>query len=1288
MSAPFVLTQNQLAIWLDQSAHPDSALYNIGGCLAIYGDIRHDLINRALQQLIVENDALRTHMRLFDEQPCQVVSPCFQYALPFYDFSSAIDAEQTAERWLEKCFQSPFSLASDSVYWQMALIKITPSHHVLLTQYHHLIADGWSTKIIIDRLTELYNALYFESISPAVKQIPYEDFVADEQEYTRSAAFERDQLFWHESLNGLPEPLFKHKYSQHSALQIPKAIIHRFTLSRVFYAQLNSWASDRQVTTYHLLLTGLCLYFSRTQQQSVFTLGIPGLNRRGARFKKLVGMCASISPLVVALESSDSLHSLVKKMSVAILKTHKHQRYPLTAIHKRLNALKRKRDPLFDIVFSYERQDYSRALGDANVQARQFFSGVARYPFAVTICEFNDEHDVEIVFEGAENYFSAEDLRLLAGRFRHVLQQFLLDPDCKAADVDLLPDSEKQILFNQFNRPPEVPEFNSVISQFQSWVQQTFYATALSLHGRQYNYLELDRRSDCLAKHLSLCPVMPGQRVAVCMPRSLETIIALLAILKLRAVYLPIDADFPIAKIQALLQQSQPRALLTLSDIYQRFCPLHDCVLAVDDVTESVLEVETAHDPLLAADLAYILYTSGSTGEPKGSEITHAALAARLLWLQKVFAIQPHENVGQSIQTHFDPSLIEIFLALTSGARLVLAPWQRMTPESFAEFVIHENINALALVPASLRALTQGLAGMPRHQLRIACCGGEILPTRLAKAFMQATGAKLFNVYGPTEATILATAWACHDDDESPLPIGRPVDYTQIYITDDNLKLLPLGVTGEIVIAGEGVAKGYFRQPELSARAFVANSFHPLGNRLVYKTGDYGYITPEGWLYFSERVDRQVKISGYRIELAEIELALMRHAHVLQAAVTAVSVKDPVRTILVAHVVSDIIDYPALQKELSSFLRSQLPDYMLPKLINVLDELPLTNLGKIDYKHLPVPDFTLLPKMRQQAQTALEIELLSIWCEVLQQQELGIDDSFFELETDSLTAISLLNRIEKRMGRQLSIAFLMAYPTVATQAEYFTQIQAPLHWEVLSTLTQQSSDIHVYLAASGHGDQLRFQRLAATLEGKCVLHVLYPPAELASGEVSISAIAQRYAEAITKQKQEIIYLAGFSIGGVTALETARLLECQGISIRKLLLLDSVFPYWPLRSTWLFKALQWIAYWKPLKKISLNGRFLHNILSDPGIALQIQGLGCHELQAFMGQTVLIPTLGMQYWLPWSFWGWRKLLANLVVAPALPGLHGAMFRESHLPQLAERIRVEIMSQELGHQSHSDT
>jgi len=1278
MSSLFALTQNQLAIWLDQSVHADCELYNIGGCLDILGDVRYDLMNRALQQLIAENDALRLHVCVIDGQPFQTIQKNLQFTLPFHDFSATIDADDVVEQWLMQQFQRPFSLEQDAVYWRMALVRIAPTRHALLTQYHHLIADGWSTKIVIDRVTDLYNALYFERVVSPAELISYADFVAREADYARSSAFDRDLAFWDETLSRLPEPLFQQKAGRVDALRMPKAKanVHRFTLSRTFYTQLHAWAALQQVTTYHLLLTGLCLYFSRTMQQSAMIVGIPGLNRRGARFKKVLGMCASMSPLVIEYDSNATLQSLVKQTSVTIQNVHKHQRYPLTAIQKRLAVLKCKRDPLFDLVFSYERQEYSQSLGDAPVQARQFFSGVARYPFAVTVCEFHDERDIEVVFEGAENYFSAVDLALLAERYQHVLQQFVTHPDCLASRIDLLPDAEKVLLFNHFNQPPIIPVFNSVLEGFNHWVQHTPDAIALSQQLRRYSYLELDRRSNALASRLLQWNIEPGDILAVCMPRSMETIVALLAIFKLRALYLPIDADLPVARIRALLDQSQATGFLILGIDDVRLASLHERTLNIDEIADIGPTVLAVQSRIQADDLAYILYTSGSTGEPKGSEISHAALSARLMWLQQTFAIQTHEKVGQSIQTHFDPCLIEIFLSLTSGSELVLAPWQRMTPESFADFVVTNHINVLALVPASLRALVQGLENVPGHDLRIACCGGEVLPSSLAKAFIRTTGARLLNVYGPTEATILASAWECQDDDESPLPIGRPIDYTQIYIVDENLQLLPLGVVGEIVIAGEGVARGYFRNPELTAKAFLLNPFPRAGQHLLYKTGDYGYISAEGYLYFSERIDRQVKISGYRIELAEIEHALMRHASVQQAAVTAIGLQHPVRTVLVAYVVSDVADRKAMPHILSSFLRTLLPDYMLPKSIIVVDALPLTNLGKIDYRRLPSPDFAASSTSRRAPTTPLEKEVLSIWRETLPQAELGVDEHFFELDSDSLTAISLLNRLEKRMGCRLSIAFLMAYPTVAMQAAYFSDVQATCHVAVSSTLTRQTCGTHLYLAASGYGDQLRFQRLAAELEGRCMLHVLYPPLEYEGGEVSIAAIAECYAQSIQQHVPgESIYLAGFSIGGVTALETARLLEARGITVKKLLLLDTIFPYWPLRSSWLFEALQWLAHCKPLQRISLNGRFLHSILGDAGIALQIQGLGSHPLKAFSGQTVLIPTAAMQYVLPWSCRGWRVLLPNLVVAPALPGLHGAMFRESRLPRLVERLCLEM-------------
>jgi len=1265
------LTENQKAIWYDQIARPHSPVYNIGGYLLIYGHVDKDLLQQAIQYLVTENPILRTritHTR--NGQLITSVKSKQAVEFPFLDFSTAQDPTFEANEWLSARFTEAFDVDGDGCYWQFALLKLAERKFALLTKYHHVIADGWSTKIVIDRLATLYNCLLAHSETPCNGEENFADFVALEKSYLESPTYQRDAQFWQEQIPQIPDLLLREKYQANRHVEATRAVLHRFRIPRTLYNQLEQWAQTRQSTCYHLLLTTLCVYFARAQQQPHITVGLPSLNRAGARFKNVLGMFASLSPLSIDIDFETCFDELLKQFSAAIRKVHKHQRFPLSAINQRLHLLKNKRDSLFDLVLSYERQDYSVKFGEAEVEACQLFSGVARYPLAVTVCEFSAQRDVEIVFEAAETCFNQEELAYLSARFIGLLRQVTIKSQSPLWQLDLVPYSEKEYIFNVFNRRQVLPDFVSIIGQFKQWVANTPDAIAVRLGQKQLTYRELDGLSDRLGHELQLRHCGAGSVVAVCMPRSLETIVSFLAVLKIRAVYLPLDCESPPQRIAHLLCQGQASALLAVTQGGVSVSGLHTNIVWVDqNILLTSYPLSFSHPQ--PEDTAYLIFTSGSTGQPKGVKIHHRALSLRLAWLQQQFHIKPGEHVGQNVQTHFDPALIEIGLSLTQGACLILAPWQRPTPEDFARFVIDEAIHALALVPGSLKVLLQGLPADERIPLRVACCGGETLPAGLAAAFIKRTDAKLFNVYGPTETTILASAWQCSVDDVEPLPIGSPIDHTCIFVVDKRMRLLPLGVHGEIVIGGSGVGKGYLNQEALTAHKFVANPFDQQKTGSVYRSGDCGYIGTDGRLYFSERLDRQVKLGGYRIEPGEVETALLQHSEVQRAAVAAHCGTG--QKMLVAYVESQASNPTELQRDLYTLLRHRLPDYMIPKLISVMPSLPTTAVGKIAYDQLPLPAAVKQASLPRLPANTMEAKLLEIWRQVLKNPQLNVEDNFFEQDSDSLTAISLIVAIEKSFGYRQTIAFLLEFPTVAEQAAQLCHAH-PERFDRECKLPNSERELtHFYLAASGEGDYFRFRALADKLGNSCKLHILNPP-RVDNGVASIEEIARGYAALIAQHKQHTFYLGGFSIGGITALETARILGLHyNLKPECLILLDSVYPRGLLRSGRLFSLLKILVKSPIFQWLNLDKRRLTAMVNDPAMQTQIAGLAQHRLQPYEGRAVLLSTSAFWPLKRLLFCGWTKIFKDPLEMRKVSGMHGGMFLPLHLPTLSKAIKA---------------
>lgn len=743
-------------------------------------------------------------------------------------------------------------------------------------------------------------------------------------------------------------------------------------------------------------------------------------------------------------------------------------------------------------------------------------------------------------------------------------------------------------------------------------------------------------------------------------------IIGLLAILKTSAAYLPLPVDIPDERINTILQQSKAKALLTLSHLNARLSHLHSNTIYIDDYPLQQKH-SSLHTNIKSDNLAYIIFTSGSSGQPKGVMIDHAALSLRIQWLQSVFKMTPKDRMGQTIQYNFDPSIIEIFLSLTQGACLVLTPENSYTAENFAPFIIDQKITALALVPSSIRLLLQGLPEQQTTHLRVTCCGGERLEPGLAKQFLQQTNAQLFNVYGPTEATIMVSAWEC--DINFPgesLPIGKPADDTPIVIIDQNLQYLPVNEIGEIAIAGDTLAQGYINQPELTKAAFPIS---PDEQTRLYKTGDLGYIGYDGLLYFTGRIDRQIKISGYRIELGEIESILQLNDNVSIAAVTTNNTGQ--NTYINAYVETTVKEKDVLIKELSLMLRQKLPNYMQPQKIIAISTIKTSLTGKIDYTSLPNANQLNETNETVSPRNLLETQLHKVWIKTLSSKQISIYDNFFELGGDSLSAVSLMIAIEQLTGIRQPLSFLLEYPSIAEQASVLHQ---KVSTNSLITLSNHANAITIFIAASGNGDFLRLKNLAKAMGNICNIHMLQPSEE-AEKKLSIHTIAQYYADLIMPYTNAPYYLSGFSIGGITALETAKILIEQNKAPEGIILLDSIYPRWPLQSPWLFKLVEFSIKLFGLNHISINNRKLEVMLNDTGIKSQIKLLSSHKIQAVDLPIELILTKKMWMFHPLIFSSWLKLFKNRLTKHSVTGLHGEMFQQPHLEQLTTILKKVI-------------
>lgn len=1263
------LSLSQREVWLDQCARPDSTHLNIGGGGFIKGIFEQQTLIEALTDLVAESQALRL---VPDHQGRQRLLPSYHPVLETLDLSDNTNPEESLQQWLKKSIAQPFFLG-EAPPWRFALLKFNDQLAWLSIQFHHLVMDGWGTSQVMRRWVEIYNAKLTNSELPAAGDPGYLRFIEESLEYRAAKVFENDSEYWEKCLPVLPAPLFERRHRPTGHAGLTTAISSSLPISRSQYDRLSHQALSNGGTPFSYMIATLAFYFARVQHRQEIVIGIPSLNRGGKRFKNTFGMFVSVFPLALKINQQMTVLELLAYVSSELRAAVRHQRYPISEIGKRLQAIRHKRDSLFDVLFSFERQDYTLKFGETaeSSGARQVFSGISRFPLSITLCEFHPDQDVELTLEASAAYFEPDEVNYLGHRLIHLMSAMLTDSTALLASIDFLPPAERlELTQGAFQGGYGQRAFKPYFYQFEQLVKTHPDTIALIWDEGHMSYGSLNVQANQIAQTLRKQGAGRDKIVALAVERSPEMVAAILGISKSGAAFLPLDVDAPLNRLARILDDSGAIALLIQTRNHDRFKALPLTKILLEDVStqpSSALLYSAQTEPR-PSDLAYVLFTSGSTGHPKGVMVEHQTIAMRLEWLVKTWAVTPADRTGHANQLTFDPSLIEILLPLTQGASIALAPPGRQHPNSLRQFAIRHAVTIMALVPATVRGIVDSNQPAVDLKLRVVCCGGEILPGELAQRFTTETRAQLYNVYGPTETAIFATAWRCQSPmTEEPLPVGFPVDESRIYILDASGHLLPFGALGEIHIAGRAIARGYLNRPELDAGAFQPDPFVP-GQRM-YRTGDLGWLGTDGNLHFQGRIDRQIKLRGYRIELGEIEASLLSVEQVTQAAAKLIEIQGkPVIYAWVAGLEDKHL--PQLRETIAT----RLPDYMLPSGISLLTELPLNSTGKIDYDALPVPQTIASHLSSRPASGRLEIGLLNLWEKALNRQNIGVHDNFFDLGGDSIAAVEILTGIEQLLGRKISLFRLTEHPSIEQLAIALGDEEAD--GELMMALNCPTGKMPLYLAASGHGDLIRFQALASELNDVCDFYMLQPPTS--SPFTRIEELAQRYADQINHYGRPG-FLAGFSVGGIAALEAARMLELSGMTLPGVILVDTVFPSRMLRGTLLWRSLGWLARRLNAQELSMNGRHLGAMFSDPGLIAQIEAISTYKPEAYEKSVLLIKSTGLIKWARLLFTPWRKYLKTNLREIEISGLHGSIFEQQGIQELASVLRQEIQAKQ---------
>lgn len=1164
--APLSYAQERL--WFLDQINPGDVSANISCGIRILGDLTPDLLQRSVQSSINRHESLRTTFAtnqlaaVRDSKPVQLIAATRTNELPVLDLSSEPlnQREAKALALAKDAAQQPFDLTLGPLL-RATLLKLGAQEHILLLCLHRIVCDDYSLKILIEELFVSYSALARASGQISPLQIQYADYATWQRQLIEEESFKSALEFWRAKLQGAPgvielftdrpKPPVRTWQGQSVEINLDEALVERL---RVFAA--NEGAELAMV-----LLAALNVVLARHSRQFDLVVGAT-ISNRDEETKHLVGPLANQLSLRSSLSGDPPFRELLSRIKSTLLEARAYRRVPFEKLLEELEVERSlSHAPVFQVTFNLDevRNGPSEAAG-LKLEEYDFDDGIARFDLEVEIRERPGRLNCN--FRYSTDLFDRGTIERLGGHFKFVLEGIVCNPDQRLSDLPLMTEPElRQVLVDWNNTATDVGQAKSIPQLFESQAALTPEATAAVFETQQMTYGEVNRRSNQLAHYLKKLGVGPEVLVGICVKRSLEMIVGLLGVLKAGGAYVPLDPAYPAERLRFMLEDSGARLLLTQQPLLKLIPESPTKVICLDSDWPEInkeSEENQAAKPA-AGNLAYVIYTSGSTGKPKGVAIEHRSVAALLAWARGTFSPEELSGVLASTSICFDLSVFEMFVPLSYGGKVLLADdvLQLLTLPAA------KDVKLINTVPSAMVELLR-LKGLPEGVQTVNLAGEPLSASLVDKLYEHSQIRRVFDLYGPSEDTTYST-WALRRRD-GPTTIGRPIAGTRVYLLDENLHPVPIGVPGELYLGGAGLARGYLNRPELSAKAFVPDPFSEDDTARLYKTGDLARYLADGNIEYLGRLDAQVKVRGYRIELGEIESVLRQHSAVRDVAVVARQGQ------LVGYVVPSLEqsgNRAKLWSELRNFLKLKLPEYMSPAIFVELDALPLTPNGKVDRRALPASDESR-PDL-QQAYVAprdqLEEQLAMLWSNVLQLKSIGIRDNFFELGGNSLMAARLFAQIENRFGKHLPLATLFTSPTIEQLANALRDSGKATGWSSLVAIQPDGSKPPLFCIHAGGANVLIYRPLSRHLGKDQPVYALQ--AQGLDGQTSpftrVEDMAAHYIKEIRAFQPEGPYhLLGASFGGLVIYEMAYQLNRQGHKVGLVAMLNTACPVYTRR----------------------------------------------------------------------------------------------------------------------------
>ncbi|MCL6755247.1 amino acid adenylation domain-containing protein [Nostoc sp. CCCryo 231-06] len=1340
--APKPLSFAQQRLWLLAQLQGPSASYNMPMALQLDGNLNIDALHSSLAYLLNRHESLRMYFPTVVGQPKIAIAILDDIeVLTIQDCRNLDEHPQspTIQRFIDAYIQEPFDLNTAPLF-KAKLLQLKEQKYVLLINMHHIISDGWSMGVFVRELRQAYTA-FTQGQTPNLAPLPiqYSDYANWQRNWLQGEVLETQINYWKHQLNDAPPLLELPTDYPRPALQSYRGDRDRYSLSPDLTFAIKTLSQQQGASLFMTLLAAFSILLSRYSRQEDLCIGSPIANRTHSHTEGLIGFFVNTLILHNQIKPEQSFIEFLQQTRQTCLDAYSHQDIPFEYLVEQLQPERSmSHNPLFQVMLALENNESpDLSLPELEIEWLSLTYPFAKFDLALLVIE--SDNQLDLTWEYATDLFEKSTIQRMAEQFEVLLKGIVDRPQQPINTLPLMTAPELLQLQRWNRTETDYPHDKTLVEIFEQQVTKTPNNLALVFESQSLTYQQLNQKANQLAHYLiQNHQIKPDTLIGICVERSLEMIIAVLGILKAGAAYVPIDPNYPQERIGFMLEDSETSVLLTQSFLLNQL-PLANLkkscqVICLDQETFSEALTNNPSLQNTSNDLAYVIYTSGSTGRPKGVMIEHKAIVNLALCWGKAFQVKHDSRLLQFGSFSFDLSIGEIATTFVTGACLYLAKKETLLPSQIlVDFLTHHKISHSFLPPSALSLLPQ--VSLP--YLQTIGVGGEACPAELVTQW--GTGRRFFNCYGPTESTVnaalailsprgyanAADIALCHPNRKKP-PIGQPLSNIRIYILDAHNQPLPSGIPGELCIAGVGLTRGYLNRPDLTAEKFIDIDLFGKVER-IYKTGDLARWGFDGNLEYLGRIDDQIKLRGFRIELGEIESILLQHPSVKEAIVTLYKTES--NQSLIAYVTGITTDLSTLRQgsvttQLKTHLKSRLPDYMIPAQIILLDQLPLTPNGKVDRKALPAPN-GVIEGLYEPPRNEFEEQLVQVWSAVLEHQDIGIHDNFFDLGGHSLLAIKLLNNIQQVFKQQLSLSSLFQNPTIAQLAEQLCNTEVQQSNPDLLSLQPQGDATPLFFLPGANGHGFYFRDLAINLGIERPAYGLETPGRdgLIPLPESVAAHASQLIDLLRQQQAKSPYiLVGYSSGCAVAFEMAFQLEQQGETVSLLAILDAGLVSHPEYFTdraeldWIWQLIRRIevlkgvslglqyddlaaqpndqASWdlaaeylyrnnvlpehstlsllktnmKVMKVLTLNYATYQptHSISAPIVlfrAQEVKEIVLQELQAFS-----------DYELP--DWGWQTYTQKPVKVISVPGNHGLMLYEPNVKLLATQLQLQAL------------